>query len=65
MVPHKMKDIEKVEGVQRRATKLLPGMKEKTYGERLRILGLPTLRHRLIRGDMIETYKILHGIYDS
>ncbi len=63
--PHKMKDIEKIEGVQRRATKLLPGMKERSYQERLKILRLPTLRHRRIRGDMIETYKILHGIYDK
>ena len=39
-------------------------MKEKPYEERLRILKLPTLRHRRLRGDMIETYKIVHGIYD-
>ena len=63
--PYKMQDIEKVEGVQRRATKVLPGMKNKSYEERLHILKLPTLRHRRIRGDMIETYKILHGIYDK
>jgi hypothetical protein len=63
--PYRMKDIEKVEGVQRRATKVLPGMKEKPYEERLRILKLPTLRHRRLRGDMIETYKIVHGIYDK
>ena len=63
--PYKMKDIEKVEGVQRRATKVVPGLSEKTYEERLRILKLPTLRHRRIRGDMIETYKIVHGIYDK
>ena len=63
--PHKMKDIEKIEGVQRRATKMIPGMREKPYQERLRMLRLPTLRHRRIRGDMIETYKILHGVYDQ
>ena len=59
-----MKDIEKVEGVQRRATKVLPGMKEMAYEDRLRKLKLPTLRHRRIRGDMIETYKIIHNLYD-
>ena len=63
--PYKMKDIEKVEGVQRRATKMLPGLKDKSYQERLRILNLPTLRHRRTRGDMIQTYKILHGLYDK
>jgi len=62
--PYKMKDIEKVEGVQRRATKVLPGMKEMAYEDRLRKLKLPTLRHRRIRGDMIETYKIIHKLYD-
>jgi len=63
--PYKMKDIMKVEGVQRRATASLPGMKDKTYEERLRELGLPTLRFRRARGDMIETYKMIHGIYDK
>ena len=36
-----------------------------TYKERLKELNLPTLRFRRIRGDMIETYKIIHGIYDK
>jgi hypothetical protein len=34
------------------------------YDERLRHLRLPTLAFRRCRGDMIETFKILHGIYD-
>ena len=63
--PYMMKDIEKVEGVQRRATKMLHGLKDKSYEERLRLLKLPTLRFRRARGDMIETYKIIHGIYDK
>ena len=63
--PYKMKDIEKIEGVQRRATKVVPGLGDKPYEERLKILNLPTLRHRRLRGDMIETYKIIHGIYDK
>ena len=47
--PYKMKDIEKIEGVQRCATRVLPGLGDKTYEERLRILKLPTLRHRRLR----------------
>ena len=62
--PHKVKEIERLEGVQRRATKQLPGFKELTYEERLKKLKLPTLRYRSIRGDMIETYKILSGNYN-
>ena len=36
-----------------------------SYEERLRKLRLPTLRFRRLRGDMIETYKILTGKYDK
>ena len=63
--PYKVKYIEKIEGVQRRATKLVPGLKELTYEERLRALKLPTLVYRRHRGDMIEVYKLVHEIYDA
>lgn len=57
--------IEKMESVQRRATKLVPGMKDLTYPQRLRKIGIPTLRYRMLRADMIEIYKMLHGYYDE
>ena len=63
--PHLKKDIKLIENVQKRATKLLPGMDELDYKDRLKKLDLPTLRYRRMRGDMIETYKILHNIYDT
>ena len=63
--PSKMMHIDKIESVQRRATKQLPGMKDLTYPERLRLLKLPTLSYRRVRGDMIELYKITHDIYDK
>ena len=53
-----------LENVQRRATKLVNGLQNHSYGERLRILKLPSLEYRRVRGRMIETYKILHGHYD-
>lgn len=61
--PHKIKEVELIEPVQRRATKYLPGFI--TFEDRLKQLNLPLLAYRRMRGDMIETYKILHKIYDS
>jgi hypothetical protein len=63
--PYKVKYIEMIEGVQRRATKLLPCMKDLEYPDRLKALKLPSLAYRRVRGDMIETYKILMGLYDE
>jgi len=44
---------------------MLPQMKDLNYEERLRKLKLPTLKYRRMRGDMIETFKILTRIYDK
>ena len=52
-----------IEDVQRRATKTLSHLKDKPYAERLRTLKLPCLEHRRRRGNMIETYKFIHGHY--
>ena len=51
-------DIIAIENVQRRATKLVPLLKDLTYEARLRALNLPSLAHRR-RGDTIYTYKII------
>ena len=61
--PHLVKHIVMLENVQKRATKLIPGMKDLSYEERLK-MDLPTLSYRRIRGDLIETYQILTGKYD-
>ena len=63
--PYKVKDIESIENVQRRATKLVPSLRDLPYEDRLRKLDLPTLAYRRSRGDMIEVFKIMGGIYDS
>ena len=54
-----------IEDVQRRATKSLAHIRDKSYSERLKILKLPCLEHRRRRGCMIETYKFMHGYYDT
>lgn len=51
-----------LERVQRRATKLITHLKDRTYCERLKELNLPTLDYRRRRGDIIQTYKIVRGI---
>jgi len=65
--PHHQYLIEKLEKVQKRATKLVLSVKKLHYEDRLRQLGLQllTLKYRRIRGDMIELYKIFAGIYDN
>ena len=52
-----------LEDVQRRATSLLSSLKQKSYPERLETLKLPSLEHRRKRGDMIDVFKYVHGIY--
>jgi Reverse transcriptase (RNA-dependent DNA polymerase)/Endonuclease-reverse transcriptase len=63
--PYLQKDIEALEKVQHRATKMIPGLAKMTYTERLERLDLPTLVYRRQRGDAIEVYKYLHGCYGT
>ena len=57
--------VEECEAVQRRSTRMLMGMDGLSYEQRLRVLKLPTLIFRRIRGDLINVYKYVHGIYAS
>ena len=53
------KDIELLESVHHRATRLVPyGVRGKTG-----VMKLPFLAFRRLRGDLIEVYKHLHGVY--
>ena len=46
--PYLRKDVDCLEKVQRRAAKLVRGLKDKSYQERLRILGITSLQKRRI-----------------
>ena len=52
-----------IERVQRRATKLYE-IRQWSYERRLKFLNLPSLKYRRYRGDLIQTYKIIHKIDD-
>ena len=62
--PYLKKDIDKLERVQRRATKLIPELKHSCYERRLLECRLTTLETRRLRADQIEVFKILNGYED-
>ena len=60
--PYLIKDIRTLEQIQRRGTNIVPELRGMSYSDRLKALGLTTLEDCRVRGDMIEIYKLLHGL---
>ena len=59
--PYVKRDIQKLDKVYRRATKLIYGCSNLSYEDRLKSTGLVSLQDRWTRGDLTEVFKILRG----
>jgi len=53
-----------IERTQRKFTKIIPGLKNLDYHQRLKVLNLPSMEERQKRGDLIQTFKILNSYAD-
>ena len=62
VVPSLLKDKELIERVQRRFTRMIPDLKNLSYEQRLAKTKLWSLEDRRTRADLIEVYKIIHGL---
>ena len=60
--PYLEKDVEVLERVQKRATRMIEECKGLSYERRLSLVDLTTLETRRLRADLIEVYKILRGM---
>ena len=54
--PYRKKDIDILERVRRRATKMIQKLRNISYETRLKECGLTTLETRRLRGDQIEVF---------
>jgi len=62
--PYKQTQINSIEKVQQRATRMITGLGQDPYKVRLQKCNLLSLEMRRLRTDLIQTYKIIHGIDD-
>ena len=59
--PHIKQDIDMLEQVQRKTTRMIPNISHLSYEDRLKEMNLFKLTYRRLRGDLIQVFKIIRG----
>ena len=59
--PYLKYNMDMIERVQRRATKIVPSLRDLSYTDRLKKLNLETLEYRRRRADLLEAYRIMNN----